>query len=432
MTDLASHIHATALADTHEHLCSEADFTEPGLDILQDLFSGDYIRADLCVAGAAPEAVQRLVDRADPDIAARFAAVQPAWEHCRHTGYGEGLRLSARLVYGLDELTPATLAAAAGRAAALHRPGERRRILAELANVEYVHLNFDTWACDPDPTGPEMFFRDISWVMFAAADFNLEQIHRAVGVEVRDLRSLREALHAIFARHAAGAVAVKAQHAYVRTLRWRERSDADAARVLERRLHGQALDEEERLCLGDWCWARGVEHAIEHGLPFKLHTGYYAGRGFMVLERTRPAHLCPLLIRYPQARFVLMHSGYPYGGELLAVAKHFPNVYADLCWAWSIDPLSTADFVRRWLHAVPVNKLFVFGGDTFSPTQTVGYAAQCRRWLTRALEAEVAEGNLTEARAVQVATRIMSANQREVFDMDRKRAVAREALARVA
>ncbi|MDP6019588.1 MAG: hypothetical protein QGI32_26165, partial [Candidatus Latescibacteria bacterium] len=80
----------------------------------------------------------------------------------------------------------------------------------------------------------------------------------------------------IFAKYAACAIAVKAQHAYSRTLLWRERSDADAAKVLKQVLSGQSTTEEETLCLGDWCWARGVELAIEHNLPFKIHTGYYA------------------------------------------------------------------------------------------------------------------------------------------------------------
>lgn len=40
-----------------------------------------------------------------------------------------------------------------------------------------------------------------------------------------------------------------------------------------------------------------------------------------------------------------MHAAYPYTDELIAVAKHCPNVWVDLCRAWSIDPFTTADFV---------------------------------------------------------------------------------------
>ncbi len=85
---------------------------------------------------------------------------------------------------------------------------------------------------------------------------------------------------------------------------------------------------------------RGVSNlSIQHNLPFKIHTGYYAGYGGMPVERIKPGHLCGLLKQYPQARFVLMHIAYPYSDEIVAaIAKHYPNVYVDLCWAWSIDP----------------------------------------------------------------------------------------------
>jgi predicted TIM-barrel fold metal-dependent hydrolase len=172
-----------------------------------------------------------------------------------------------------------------------------------------------------------------------------------------------------------------------------------------------------------------VERAIEHNLPFKIHTGYYAGHSRMPVERIRSGHLCALLARYPQARFVLMHIAYPYSDELVALAKHYPNVYVDLCWAWSIDPYTTRDFVRRMIHAVPANKLFAFGGDTAWPSAVVAYAAQARQWLTRALQAEVDDGLLTERQAIALATRMMRTNQEECFDIAGTRAAIRRSLA---
>jgi uncharacterized protein len=50
-------------------------------------------------------------------------------------------------------------------------------------------------------------------------------------------------------------------------------------------------------------------------------------------DTIKPGHLCGLLERYPDARFVLMHIAYPYDPELAAIAKHYCNVYVDLCWA---------------------------------------------------------------------------------------------------
>jgi len=233
---------------------------------------------------------------------------------------------------------------------------------------------------------------------------------------------------AIFAKHGPRAIAVKSQHAYERTLLWRERDDADVARALVKQLTGQELAEDERLCLGDWCLARGVELAIEQNLPFKIHTGYYAGHSAMPIERIRPGHLCALLARYPRARFVLMHIAYPYNDELVALAKHYPNVYVDMCWAWSINPFVARDFVRRMIHAVPDNKLFAFGGDTFWPNAAVAYATQARQWLTRALQAEVDDQLLSAPEAIALATRLMRTNQEECFDIAGARAAIRTAV----
>lgn len=419
MSPLAAHIAQTRLIDTHEHLPSEQEFVEGGPDLLQDLFD-NYIQADLLVAGASEEAVRRLLDASDPDLAGRLAGVRDAWQRCRHTGYGEAVRLLAHQVYGIaeiDELTAAQLEAAQARNRELRQPGERLRLLRDVANLDHVQIDDYLWECPPDPAGPDFFLSDLSWSSFCRGHIDAPAVYDAVGIAVEGIKSLRHAIEALFATHGPLAIAVKSQHVYERTLLWEERSDADAERALLRHLSGQALSESERLCLGDWCMARGVEQAIVHNLPFKIHTGYYAGTGRMPVERIRPGHLCGLLMRYPKARFVLMHNAYPYSDELIAIAKHYPNVYIDMCWAWSIDPYSACDMLRRTIHAVPSNKVFAFGGDAWRPSAVVAYAAQARMWLSRALEAEVDDGLMNEREAMAYATRLMRENQLDCFDV---------------
>jgi uncharacterized protein len=428
-TDLALHIQQIRIIDTHEHLRREPEWVDRGpRDVLEDLFS-NYVPADLISAGATPAAVQRLNNGADPDIAGRFAGVRDAWEAIRCTGYGEAVSLLARHVYDMEEITPDALARCGGRLADLRHPGERRRLLAEVARLDHTQTDDFQWACLPDDSGPEFFLYDLSWAAFCNGDIQFERLETETGVAVRDVPTLRQAIEAVFATHGPTAIAVKAQHAYNRTLRWEERSDADAARALDAvQTHGNEAPLEQRLCLGDWCWARGVEQAIEHNLPFKLHTGYYAGTGRMPVDRIPAGNLCGLLARYPEARFVLMHIAYPYSAELIALVKHYPNAWADLCWAWSIDPYSSVDFVRRYLHAAPINKLFGFGGDTFWPTSAYAYTLQARKWLTRALQAEVEAGDVTEAQAIGIATRLLRDNQRACFDLDGTRDQIRKRL----
>lgn len=424
-TDLSLHIQTTRMVDTHEHLRKEAEYVEQGPDILQSLFQ-NYVPADLVVAGASQAAVDALLDGSNPDLRARLAGVQQAWEAVRHTGYGEAVRLIAKLIYNLDDLTPDAIEQAQPQHERLRRPGERLRLLREVALLDHVQTDDFVRPCLPDASGPDFFFYDISWVSFCNGTPDLEPLAQETGIEVKNLATLQAAMDKTFALNASAAIAVKSQHAYNRTLQWRERTDGEAEQALARYLRDpQSASEADQLCLGDWCWARGVELCIEYDLPFKLHTGYYAGHSRMPVARIAAGHLTPLLARYPEARFVLMHIAYPYSDELVALAKHYPNVYADLCWAWSIDPYSASRFVRRFLHAVPANKLFVFGGDTGWPTASVAYAHQARQWLTYTLQTEVDEGWLHEAEAIALATRLMRENQYACFRVDEKKQTLR-------
>lgn len=426
-TDLSHHINVTPLFDTHEHLHTEAAYVHNGPDVLADLF-GIYSGDDLIVAGAPYDNVVRLLDSSDPDVEARWAGVEAAWQLCQFTGYGEAVRDMARLVYGMDAINLERIMGAAQRNLDIRQPGERLRLLRDVANLDHVQIDDFEWACLPDPSGIDFFLYDLSWVHFTNARFDAAALEQETGVTVVNLTSLRKAIQALFAKYGPVAIAVKTQHAYERTLAWEHRADANAERVLQTYLSGVTLTSEERLCLGDWCLACGVEMAIEYKLPIKIHTGYLAGHGtrFTQPDRTRAGHLAPLLARFPTATFVLMHIAYPYSDELIALAKHFPNAYIDMCWSWSINPRHATDFLRRALHALPLNKVFVFGGDCYWPTEVVGFAAQARRWVTHALQSEINDGYLSEPQAIEIATWLMQKSQRTVFDLDGTRAALLE------
>jgi len=428
-TDLAQHIQTTPLCDTHEHLNPETEWTDNGPDILQDLF-GNYVPADLCTAGASGQALNTLMDASNPDVAARFNGIRAAWEATQFTGYGEAVRLIASEIYDIDDLTPDSLVAAQIKLNDLRKPGGRYHLLHDIANLDHVQTDDFCFACLPDASGLDFFLYDLSWADFCAGHINIKNIHAETGITVTDLDSLQQAMEALFEKYAPCAIAVKAQHAYNRTLNWQERSRSDAARALYATLGSRNhVSEDTRLCLGDWCWARGVELSIEHNLPFKLHTGYYAGNNRMPVSRIKAGNLSALLAKYLDARFVLMHIAYPYNDELIALTKHYQNVWADLCWAWSINPYASSQFVRSFIHAAPINKLFGFGGDTRWPTSSVAYAIQTRRWLTHTLQAEVNDGLLTEPQAIHIATCLMRDNQYACFDMDGTREAIQKAMA---
>jgi hypothetical protein len=434
-SEIADHIANIVVIDTHSHMPGDVSWEGPDApDILSDLFGG-YSSSDLIVAGASLDAIARLKDSSDEDLEGRFAGVAAAWTMTQFTGYGEAVRIAARDLYEIEEVSEATVRAGQKRLLALQRKGGSIALLRDRAKLDHVQTDLGLDLIDLSRSSAEFFLRDLSLFRFASGTIDDPVLEAATGVTVRNLATLEQAMEALFARCAPLSIAVKSQHAYVRTLAWHKRTDADAERavqaVLEGRPGSDAPQSEARLCLGDWCLARGVELATAYQLPIKLHTGYLAGTGVsgtaMPIDRLRAGHLAPLLMEYPDARFVLMHIAYPYNDELVALAKHFGNVFVDLCWAWAVNPLASKDFVRRFLHAVPLNKLFAFGDDTSTPSMAYAYAVQMRQWLTRTLEEEVADGFMTTRQAIEAATWLLRGNQLACFDIDGRQRAVREA-----
>jgi predicted TIM-barrel fold metal-dependent hydrolase len=437
-SDIAEHIATIRVIDTHSHMESDLQWEKNGPpDVLVDLF-GHYSQDDLVVAGAASAAVERLLDGADPDIEGRFDAIAGAWHAMQFTGYGEVVRIVASQLYGIEELSGPAARQAQARLDTLRTAEGSLHLLRDRAKLDHIQIDSGLEGAERSAIAPDFYLYDLSWAGFCRCDLSEERralLAEMTDVTVTDLASLRRAMETLFERYGPQSIAVKSQHAYQRTLSWQERDDASASRALQAILANdpdtRGSESSARLCLGDWCLARGAELAETYGLPFKIHTGYLAGTAthastgdWMPLRRLRAANLTPLLTRYPRTRFVLMHISYPYDAELLAIAKRFPNAYVDLCWAWSIDPVTSGEFVRRFLHTAPINKLFGFGDDTRTPTMAYGYAVQMRRWLTRTLEAEVADGLLTTTQAMDMATRLLRSNQQACFDIEgRQRAL---------
>jgi hypothetical protein len=76
--------------------------------------------------------------------------------------------------------------------------------------------------------------------------------------------------------------------------------------------------------------------AEELDIPGGLHTGLAPPRTpYQCCPKFRnslgnPALLEEVLIRHPKLRVYLMHAGYPYLQETIAIMHMYPQVYADL------------------------------------------------------------------------------------------------------
>jgi uncharacterized protein len=408
------------LVDTHEHLIEEDERLQgtrhPRVpcDDWALLFS-HYLDSDLLTAGMPRRDLERFLSPA-LDPVEKWRLIEPYWSAAKNTGYAQAVRIAIRELYGVEELSEATVRDVQAGYERIRRPGFYHQVLVEQAGIESCQVNCLTGEVFKESAQPTLLMQDLSIVgMFAGPD--LSQYAPPTGITVRALSDWHRVIDWWFERYATYAVAVKSQDAYRRDIDYgrvpAERADPVFKKVLEK----APITGEERKVLEDHLFWYAVDQATARELPVKLHTGYYAGQDYMPLTRLRhnagsAADLCR---QGPDARFVFMHIGYPYYEELLAVAKHYTNAYVDMCWAWIINPLAAKEFLKKHIVTASLNKLLPFGGDYIPVEPVLGHAAMARRGIAQALVELVDEGWLTSVDALDLVDPICHGNARRLF-----------------
>ena len=425
--DLQALVDATPFVDTHEHLWPEAhrikstsektDVPPPDIGI----FFNHYTDSDLQVSGMPSEdyAKVRAWDVSPRD---KWKLLAPYYERCRHTGYQRCLQESVRILFGEEDVRDDNCESISEKLRAQTQPGFYRRILRDAANIEYLHNNsLEGPVFRDNEPDPELIAQDF-WTIGLGTGLRMEALEHCAGGPVTTLDEARDAIEAGFAKYGPKAIAVKDQGAYWRSLDFKKVSKEDATPLFSRWANDRkSLNTEEDKALGDHLFRHCVTIATEYNLPIKLHTGYFAGHGGMELRRVRDnlSDLCPLFRDFPRTKFVLMHIAYPYQDELIAVAKHYPQVYADMCWAWIINPAASVRFLKEFIMAAPACKIFTFGGDYLPVELVPGHAHIARRGLAQALRELCQEGWLSESEVPSLVNRLMRGNANEVFDHKR-------------
>ncbi len=415
-------VEETLLVDTHEHLLEESQRLEGRIDGPEGLFPCDdwsyllmhYLRDDLISAGLSPEDARRIW-APETSTEEKCRRLLPTWERAKHTGYGQAARHTLRDLFGEADLTPESAPRLAEKYREMVRPGFYRTILQERSRLEHCQVN-SLQRTFMETEQPDLLPQDLSFVGFSTW-IDRDKVERECGRTAETLDEWLEIIDWYFATYGPRAVAVKNQGAYGRRLDY-DRAPREVAEPLFARLaRGEELAAEESKPLEDFLFRFCVARATEYGLPVKLHTGYYAGHDSMPLSRVRrnASDLCPLLHDFPDTRFVLMHVGYPYQDEFIALAKHYHNAYIDMCWAWIINPAAGVRFLKEYLMAAPANKVFTFGGDYITVETVYGHSRVARQGIAQAFGELVEEGWIAREEARPVVERVMCGNARELF-----------------
>ena len=217
-------------------------------------------------------------------------------------------------------------------------------------------------------------------------------------------------------QHAAGAVAVKFEAAYLRPLDFDDPDSARARRVYARYVRGGTPTHAEYKALEDQLFRVIAREAGRRGMGVQIHVLETFG-GFYRSAGAAPHLLEPALndSTLRGTNFVIVHGGWPLVDETFGLLAK-PNVYADISMMDVVQsPTVVAGVLRRWLGEYPDKVLF--GSDAFDGGPEQGWeqvawvgSTTARRALAIALTGMMRDGEITRDRAESLARMVLREN----------------------
>jgi uncharacterized protein len=148
-----------------------------------------------------------------------------------------------------------------------------------------------------------------------------------------------------------------------------------------------------------------ANEATGDALPVQVHAGF--GDSDLFLPRVEPGYLKPLVERFPETPFVLLHC-YPFVREAGWLAHVYGNVYFDL--SLTIPHVARpAEAIREALELAPVSKL-LYASDAARTPELYYLAA---KWWRESLALVLPE--LLGEDAGEAAERILRGNARKLY-----------------
>ena len=427
--EIAEFVMQQPLFGAHSHMCTIQGWrdTAPHFSSIAGYAAADLVTA----AGPLPTGESHLPPVEDPTYSARYFAL---WRASRFTGYCRATEWACRDLLGVEyaEGNAEAIGAAIGRLIGEEPAESYRKVLCERANVRWLIMDSVNL---PEQTSEQ--FYPPEFVRFNYRDDGLLAVRSRGDIMEREARWNRS-IHSVGELVdglngsisdclATGKVtSFKIGLPYQRSIAFGEPTLHDAERAFSRLMGvspGALVDggpgtgvqsisrvsAEELRPLQDYLVHQYVRRAEAEGVGVQVHTGYLAGNSG-VLNNIRVMEMVPFIVRYPRVRFDLFHAGWPYTEEHAVIGKEFPNVWLNLCWAWTMNPATMERTLDSWLACVPHTKIFGYGGDTGSPICEYGYAQQARAGIASVLGKWVERGGMAVADAKEVAVKIMLDN----------------------
>lgn len=414
-------VNAIRLIDTHEHIMSEKEALASPADF-SCLFT-NYQLEDLISSGVPSDKIYNIFKSKDASPEEKWGVIKSSWSNTRHTGYGRSVLIAARDLYGMDDLNEKTYLELSKRIKEAHQPGYYENFLKVRAKTDAcLIMEYNTTKPrDVEKEGScnfRRFFVYDKYVSFSGFD-KMNTRMSNYGKKITSLRDYELLIDSVFAQDVKiGIQGAKFGVAYGRSLKFEVVPRETAEAVFERMKADpkRIFPFDEAKPLQDFVFFKLLGLCEKNKLPVQIHTGLQTGTGNDITN-SNPTGLVKAFFKFPGLRFCLLHSGYPYGGEMATIGKTFANVYIDMAWSALISPGVAAHYLQEFIETVPVNKIMGYGGDSQTVEGAYGASVLARESVSQALVNEVRSGYLTEDEAIEIARKILRENALKIYNL---------------
>jgi uncharacterized protein len=220
-----------------------------------------------------------------------------------------------------------------------------------------------------------------------------------------------------------GAVAIKYEVAYLRSLDFEPASRDEAGKIYAQYVAGGSPSATDYKRLQDYLFHEIAVQAGQLGLAIHIHTGSGCGEYFND-PGSDPMLLSSVLndATLRKTNFVLLHGGSPFDRHNMALIVK-PNVWVDTSvLELLLSPQEFARVMRPWLETMPEHVIFGTDAGPFGPgfgwEETTWVASRkARRALGIVLTQMMTDGVVSRDRAKEIAERVLRKNAVELYKL---------------
>ncbi len=368
------------IVDCHDHSGEcEPRYTDPIRAIKSGYFTND-------IQSASSEKDLRILDDVSLSLEERWPILEKTWKRTCHTGYAQVTKRVLKKFYGEDELTLEALKRMQNKLLDLSDEKTFDSIL-EDANIAVRLVN--RWLIRDKILDGSYKLTPRARIVISLSNYHtvrsyseIQELIAPLNIHITSLDDYLDACCKIFdIQKKFGAVAFKDLSAYERTINFGNPSREEAEKlfnlVMEDPRRNAAYPDEIKP-LGDYLFHAFMHMARDMDLPVQIHTGQLAHMRNDIVK-TNAIGLTKIIELHRDVRFDLFHANWPYSGELLYLAKNYPNVAIDFCWTNIIDPVYCQNMFKQALSCVPHGKIHGYGSDFLGSVDRAWAHAQIAR-----------------------------------------------------